>query len=979
MAVEILVSRNPQPPPQAQDVTPPVPLRLVADLLKGLNREQRAAVTHREGPLLVIAGPGTGKTEVVTRRAAWLIATKRARPREILALTFTDNAAEEMQARIDILVPYGQADSQVNTFHAFGDRLVREHSFELGLPGDVRLINRAEAIVLLREHLFELGLVRYRPLGDPTRFLGALVDLFQRAKDQNVSPADLAAYTGRLPATSPSELDIAQTQGELSAAFSRYQALLAERGLIDHGDQVSLAVRLLLERPQVRDAVTRRYRYLLVDEFQDMNSTQLELVQALTNAARNVTIVGDPDQAIYTFRGASSDNMASFKDRHPGLRQLILRRNYRSQQPIIDAAHRLIAHVTTRPNAWERQVAHRNRRTAVPVRSTWYGSPEEEADGVAAAIADSLSDGARPRDFAVLARSNAEIESMARSLRVRGIPVRTQLPADFFAQPAVRPLLAYLRVIADPHQTLELYALATSSPYSLGGALLTDLLSRARRRHRSLWEVLAESVDGITELDASFSRGVARLVEDVHAGVGLSHERSSAEVLYDYVRRSGRLARLVADAEAANARAVARFFEIVRSRAGLLGHDRVQVLVPYLDTLIEADDELAESGPLDVDAVSVLTIHRAKGLEFGTVYLTGLTDGRFPARARPQTLDLPWDQIHGHGPKVETDRLDEERRLCYVAMTRAREALWLSHHVGGPGGRGRRRPSPFIAEALDSPAAPAAIGLDAIGQIEALGTQPVSVPPRDVARCAPATLSYSELETYLDCPERYRLRHVVGLPTPSHHALTYGSAMHQAVAAFHLSRGRGQPLSETELLDVFARGWSPEGFLSREHEEARFAAGSEALRRFHREQTGTPSDVVAVERPFVFKLDELSIRGRMDRVDRSAEGAVIVDYKASDVRDQKKADDRARDSLQLQVYALAHEAEWGSLPHEVRLHFLDSGVVGAARPEDVRLDKARAKLRSAAAGIRNGEFEPRPNPVSCGYCPFRQVCSASAA
>jgi len=928
---------------------------------------------------LVIAGPGTGKTEVVTRRAAWLIATKRARPREILALTFTDNAAEEMRARIDVLVPYGQADAQVNTFHAFGDRLIREHSFELGLPGDVRLINRAEAIVLLREHLFELGLVRYRPLGDPTRFLGALVDLFQRAKDQVVSPRDLAAYAGGLPATSPSELDIAQTQVELSAAFSRYQALLTERGLIDHGDQVSLAVRILLERPQVRDAVTRRYRYLLVDEFQDMNSIQLELVQALTNDARNVTIVGDPDQAIYAFRGAGSDNMASFQERHLDARQIILRRNYRSEQPIIDAAHRLIMHVSTRPNAWERQVAHRHSRTAVPVRSTWYGSPEEEADGVAAAITEALAAGARPRDFAVLARSNAEIESMARSLRVRDIPVRTHLPADFFAQPAVRPLLAYLRVIADPQQTLELYALATSSPYALGGAPLTDLLSRARRRHRSLWEVLGESVDRGAELEASFGKGAARLIEDVSAGVLLSHQRSSAEVLYDYVRRSGRLARLVADAEAADARAVARFFEIVRSRAGLLGHDRVQVLVPYLDTLIEADDELADSGPLDIDAVSVLTIHRAKGLEFGTVYLTGLTDGRFPARARPQTLDLPWDEIHGQRPKAETDGLDEERRLCYVAITRAREALWLSHHVGGPGGRGRRRPSPFIAEALDSPSTAAAIGLDAIGQIEALGAPPIPVPLRDTETSVPAILSYSELESYLDCPERYRLRHVVGLPTPSHHALTYGSAMHQSVAAFHLSRGRGQPLSETELLDVFARGWSPEGFLSREHEEARFAAGREALRRFHHEQTAAPADVVAVERPFVFKLDELSIRGRMDRVDRTVEGAVIVDYKASDVRDQKKADDRARDSLQLQVYALAHEAESGSLPHEVRLHFLDSGVVGAARPDEVRLDKARAKLRAAAAGIRQGEFEPRPNPVSCGYCPFRQICSASAA
>src|SRR5918998_5316020 len=172
----------------------PVSFGAVQALLIGLDREQRRAVTHRDGPLLVVAGPGTGKTHVVTRRIAWLIATKRARPREILALTFTDKAAEEMQARVDQLVPYGQADAQISTFHAFGDRLVREYGFELGLPGDPRVLSRADAIVFLREHLFELGLERYRPLGDPTRYLGALVDLFGRARDEDVSADNFGAY-----------------------------------------------------------------------------------------------------------------------------------------------------------------------------------------------------------------------------------------------------------------------------------------------------------------------------------------------------------------------------------------------------------------------------------------------------------------------------------------------------------------------------------------------------------------------------------------------------------------------------------------------------------------------------------------------------------------------------------------------------------------------------------------------------------------
>jgi ATP-dependent DNA helicase UvrD/PcrA len=976
MAVQIVsFPSNESAPPI--DRGAPVQLGVVAELLRGLNREQRRAVTHRDGPQLVIAGPGTGKTEVVTRRVAWLIATKRARPAEILALTFTDNAAEEMQSRVDLLVPYGQADAAINTFHAFGDRLLREHAFELGMPGDLRLITRAEAVVLLREHVFDLGLDRYRPLGDPTRFLGALFDMVQRAKDDGISPEQmLAACSGKAVVATGSSPDDQVSRLELATAYSRYQALLNERGLIDHGDQVWLPLRLLRERPAIRGAVADRYRYLLVDEFQDMNRVQLELVFELTGAAGNVTVVGDPDQQIYTFRGAATDNLRRFEDAHRDLRRVVLRRNYRSLSPVVQAAARLISH-SAGPQAINplNAVAHRRARRPAPVRSLCFATPDEETNGVATQLSDAIADGARPRDFAVLARSNGEIDAMARALRVRGVPVRTLMPADFFSRPEVRPLLAFLRVVADPGQTLELYTLANAAPYALGSPQLTEHLAQSRRRHRSLWEVLSElHTTPAADPDGFWSR-VTALVDDVRAGVVLSHERSSGEVLYDYLRRSGRLARLARSGGDDEAGAVGRFFDIVRSRASLLANDRVGLLVPHLDALIEADNELSDTGPLDLDAVSVLTVHRAKGLQFRVVYLTGLTDGRFPARGRPAVLAAPITDTKNS----PVDRLDEERRLCYVAMTRASDELWLTHHVAGPGGRGTRRASPFLAEALDLPATSGTSQLDPISQLAAWG-QPVPETPRQVSAGNPAAvLSFSELETYLDCPERYRLRHVVGLPTPPHHAMAYGSALHHAVAAFHLARARGEQPTETTLLEAFRRAWSPEGYLSRDHEEARFAAGEAALRRFLADQTTSPSNVVGVERPFVFALDELRIRGRMDRIDQTPEGPVIVDYKSSDVRDQRKADERARNSFQLQVYAMAHDADAGALPHEVQLHFLDSGVVGRATPDAARMEKTREKLRSAAEGIRAGRFDPKPDRISCGYCPFRQICPSSAA
>lgn len=963
---------------------PPVSLAAVGELLAGLNREQRRAVTHRAGPQLVIAGPGTGKTEVITRRIAWLIATRRARPAEILALTFTDAAADEMQARVDMLVPYGHAGAAIHTFHALGDRLVREHAFELGLPGDARLINRAEAIVLLRDNLFALGLDRYRPLGDPTRFLGAMVDIFGRAKEEGVDATRLAQHAAQLAgrARDPAEHDAAAALAEQASAYAAYQHLLGRHGLIDHGDQLGLAARLLAERPNVRRDVVGRYRFLLVDEFQDMNRVQLDLLLALTPDGGNVTVVGDLDQAIYAFRGAASDNVRRFSAAHPGLEHVVLRRNYRSRQPIIDAAARLIGH-GPRPHidgADARQVAARRARNPRPVQLDTFVTSTDEADGVAAAAARRIASGVAPRDIAVLARSNAEIEPLVRSLNLAGLPVRTRTPADFFAQPEIRPLVAFLRCVADPSSSIELYVLATAWPYGLGGERLTELLADSRRAHQPLWAALSRLADDRSLPGDEFVTAVRRLVAHLRAAIDASHQRTAGEVLFDHLRRTSALARLAASDDAAAARSVARFFDLVRSRSALLADARVAALVPHLNELIDVADPVADDGPLDLNAVSVLTVHRAKGLQFRFVYLTGMVDGRFPVHSRPPALGVPWHELHADAASPAEDRLAEERRLCYVAMTRAMDELVLSTHLASPAGRGRRRPSPFIAEALDLPVNKAVVQQDQVGPL--IGTPPTipAMPAKaSVADLPASSFSFSMLEEYLDCPERYRLRHVIGLPTPPHHSLTYGRAIHAAVAWFHLRVAAGDTPSDADLVAEFRRSWLSEGFLSREHEEARFAAGVRALTAFRAREVATPAPVVAVERPFEFALDGMRIRGRVDRLDEDEGGTVIVDYKTSDVRDQRKANDKARGSLQLHAYALAHEQKTGKRPRAMQLHFLESSLIGESTPDPARLDKAREQLRAAMAGIAAGEFAPQPNPVACGFCPFRQICVASAA
>ena len=976
----------------------PVSLPQVAALLRGLNREQRQAVTHRDGPLLVLAGPGTGKTEVITRRVAWLIASKRARPREILALTFTAKAAAEMQGRVDLLVPYGQADTAIHTFHAFGDRIMREHAFELGLPADMRLIGRAEAVVLLRENLFSLGLERYLPLSQPDRFLGALVDLFWRAKDEGVLPQMMDDYVGGLLLHEAAEdeatdelRELAAGQAEIARAYHRYTDLLVERGLIDHSDQVLLCLRLIRERPTVRRQLRDRFRYVLVDEFQDTNPAQLEMVLELCGPAGNLTVVGDDDQAIYAFRGAAVSNMRRLVDAQPGLRQVVLRQNYRSLSPIVEAGQRLIMHndeqrLAALSGRARSPIAHRRASRAAPVRVLAYGSRAEEADSICRTIADRVQAGECASDFAVLVRTNADADAFGRTLAALGVPFRSSAPMPLVERPEVRPLLGFLRVVANPASSSDLYALACAAPYKLGGADLTAILNHARRRHRSLWEVLEElnQQPGLLRVGPATRKAVARLVRDLTAALELSHRRSTGEVLYDFLRRSGRLARLVEGGRETDHPAgladIVRFFELVRAQAALLGQDRVGFLVPYLDELTGAGGRLEEDLPPQSDEVSVLTVHRAKGLEFRVVFLAGLTEGRFPLRGRPAALTLP--PALCRDATVQGDSLSEERRLFYVALTRARDELWLSYSLDGPAGRSSRRPSPFIAEALDTlPAALPTVGSSGPRLLAPIPAPPVPPPKGEGAPSGGSlALSFSQLEDYFGCPERYRLRHVVGVPTPAHHALVYGNALHQAVAAFHLRQARAETMSEEALLNVFATHWSPEGFLSRSHEEARYRAGQSALRRFRAEQLANASaPPTGIERPFTFSIGPDKLRGRIDRVDETPAGAVITDYKSSDVREQRKADQKARESLQLQVYALAHQADTGSLPAEVRLYFLDSGVVGRAAPDVTRLERAGERISRAADDIRAARFEPRPSAVSCGYCPYRAICPSSAA
>jgi DNA helicase-2/ATP-dependent DNA helicase PcrA len=972
----------------------PVPTaanEVLSPILDDLNQEQREAVTHGTGPLLILAGAGTGKTSVITRRIAWLIATKRARPSEILALTFTEKAAAEMEERVDVLVPYGYADVTLSTFHAFGRQLVAEYALLLGLPGEPRVLDEAESMVFLREHLFDLPVDRLRPLANPTRHLAALRAAVDRARDEAVSPEEYAAFARSLAAAAADDADReeAQEQEEIAAFYAGYLELLESNGFCDYGQLVWLALRLLDEHPRVRRELGERYRYILVDEFQDTNVAQFQLLQKLCDAHQNVTVVGDDDQSIYQFRGASFANLLHFLEVFPQARRVVLVDNYRSTQPILDSAYRLIRHndpdrLEVQAGVDKRLVARKPKPNGPIPAFQHFDTASSEAEWVAQQIRQAVEKGGSWGNHAVLVRTHRSAKPVLQTFSYRGIPHRYVASRGLYDTPEVQLCEHLLRVVADPGDSPSVYELASSEVYRVPAGDLAVLSGLARRRNRSLSEIIDQAVTPSGEsLDAGISEGGEEQLRRMQADVAwlreLALKRPSGEVLYRFLERSGWIERLTSSEDPADERKVqnlALLFNVLRGYADLAPLDRVVHFVRHLELLREAGDNPPEAEPdEDDDAVHVLTVHRAKGLEFPVVYLVDLVEGRFPGARRGSALRFP-DALRREKLPTGDAHKEEERRLFYVGMTRAQEELHLSG-ARDLGGKRMYKPSRFVAEALDT-RMPSS-GPQKASALEALARHAPDRAEREIKlRPIPddeaLSLSHEQVADYCTCPLKYKFAHILRVPLLPHHGVVYGLAIHNAIRAYYRQVLNGWPVTIEDVLSAYQQSWRSEGFLTREHEEARFATGQESLRRFFERETRSGITPHSVEREFRFRLGPDVVRGRFDRVDLRPEGPVVVDFKSSDVREQDKADARAADSLQLKIYALAHREQFGSTPVSTELHFVDSGVVGRAAVEPATLDEAIEAIETASQGIRRRDFGATPSYSACRQCAFLSMC-----
>jgi len=956
---------------------------------KRLNRSQLQSVRYGKGPLLIIAGAGTGKTTVITERIGYLIGAGLAKPESILALTFTDKAAMEMEERVDLAMPYGYTDMWIATFHSFCDRVLRQEGLQIGLDSDYKLMSGAETTQFLINHLFQFKLDYFRPRGNPTKFVAGLLQHFSRLRDEDVQPKEYLAYAKKRleEAKTEEEKGEAVKTVELAEAYQDYQKLKIKEGVLDFADLIVNVLRLFRTRRNVLSQYRKQFKYILVDEFQDTNIAQNELVLLLAGRRANLTVVADDDQSVYKWRGAAISNVIQFKKHFPQAKVVSLTKNYRSTQIILDGAYRLIKH--NNPDRLEVKEKIDKRLVAVREEKGWpiefihAGRVEEEAELVVRKIVGLTRETKKYdyKDVAVLVRANNHVEPFVRALARAGVPYQFLGPGQLFHQPEVKDLIAYLKVLYNFENNVALYRVLSMKLFDLSDRDLAAIGNYAYKANLSFFEA-CEEIEKVAVAEDT-KKKIDDFVKMVYRHLKLLRDQTAGQILYYFLQDTGFL-KILADyqtpGEEKQAQNIAKFFD--RLKAYEVNHDdaSVRAVVDWLDfsLLLGESPTASDSDWEEENKVNLLTIHSAKGLEFPVVFLVNLVSARFPTRERREIIPIPQDLIKEILP-VGNYHEQEERRLFYVGMTRAKDRLFLTAADYYGEGKREKKLSPFVVEALGKDMLTAGRQALEEKQLSIFDFRPVKEKKEKPFAFQPTVvpyLSYSQIDTFNTCPRRYRYRYLQRIPVSPSAALSFGSSVHQALRDFYQVRRQGGRPTEEDLIKFLIKNWSSEGYASKIHEKRMKEQGEQMLRRYYQKGYNPEKSPRALEQSFAIKITpRLKIGGRIDRVDETDKGLEIIDYKTGRVWDQKKVDE----SLQMTVYALAavDKGIYNRRPNEVVLsfYFLGTGEKKTTRRTDDQLNQAKKEIIKKAGEIEQSAFEPKPG-IWCDFCEYRLLCEA---
>jgi DNA helicase-2/ATP-dependent DNA helicase PcrA len=955
---------------------------------------QREAIEHVHGPMLVVAGAGTGKTSVLIHRVGRLIEQGHAQPDKVRALTYTVAAAAEMRERVG--ARFGKIHS--TTFHDYCLDLLKRAGKDFGVLDDKDLW------IYLRKRLHELRLEHYVRAANVGKFLTDLLDFLSRCHDELVTPERYAEYVARLErgelpvprvAKSKDELSdeevIARCQ-EISRVFSTTERWLREENLGTFGHMMTRAHDLLTSDENLLAAERARARFLLVDEFQDANFAQIKILAALAGEEANIFGVGDPDQSIYRFRGASSAAFHLFRRHFPQTKLVVLGKNRRSTTPILQCAFAIVdknppvfGEADAGPLAYRRAPlqsarAEDARREGKPlpafqVEAISFTGKTSEAPDVVTIIEETKRNArCKWKDFGILYRTHAHRDEVAQELAERNIPFSIE-NMDVSDTPEVRDLFACVAVVVDMGSDASLFRVAALPQFEVDPEQLRSALRAiAKDSKEGVVVPLASVLDTVAG-----GRAVLHCVR--HARDEVSRKNAKTRAALELIGKQFRL-----DLGSPTLLAALKFaadWEIkATTKTKELGE-----WIEYLEYFREAGGWIPLASNPEEDTVRLMTAHGAKGLEFSHVFLLRATKGSFPTSYRETLVEFPRELRDPDSATAADDKTlhdQEERRLFYVAMTRAKDSL----HIYGKQGVGRdKTPVGFMRELISNatlqlwlrsraslPSQPELIEIAAAaGDVQPEGSRLSAWLTLPAINGLGARLSASAIETYETCPLQFKFEREWKLSRQLHAAAQYGAAMHRVLRTYFDSVRLGRTKADGELIQLFCEDLTACGIEDDYQRDLYLKQGMEQLKNFlaGARSTAVPN-VVHTEEWFDVQIAGTKIAGRIDRMDQSPDGSVnIIDYKTGKARSQEDADE----SLQLSIYAMAASEKWGYRVGELSFHNLEGNVAITSKRTDFQLEEARERVRGVARHIAEGNFEAKVG-FHCSFCAFRGLCPA---
>ncbi len=920
-------------------------------------------------------------------------------PENILALTYTEKAAREMQHRVRQALPDLESLPQISTFHAFCYGVLRKRHFQR------TLLDKVDVWIFLRRKMESLGLQYYQKLPEPGAFLHSLNDFFSRCQDELIEPSDFEHYVTTLEVEfqqngplldadeRAQEKEDIEKKRELARVFRKSRKLIEEAGASSLGSLIPETVRLFDREPEVLEIYRRLFRYVLVDEFQDTNYAQVELLKRLVKPPYNITAVGDDDQAIYRFRGASHGAFKMFDTAFPGHKTVFLDSNYRSTQHILRVADALIA---KNDRYRSKPKLHPTRDEGSQVYLLQSSDFLSEATWVADEVDRLIHQGTPPVDIAVLYRAHSYRDLLVEKFRKRNIRFAIH-GLSILSTIILRDLLAYLNIIHTPHDNVSLTRVLLTPRWRFPEDLSLEARRQASRNRCSIYDVLHSwEKSAPAQVEHTGWRELHHILMELHSYA------QHAPMTSLLPRLIGRLELSFADHDP-DATYVDVFRKFLEKWEGKSESWDLESFLEYFAYFREAGGVIEAPEPANrAHAVQMMTVHAAKGLEFPVVFILSVAPRRFPHSEQKPVIEFP-DALRKGPPPPANIHEQEERRLLYVGLTRAEDRLYVSSVA-----KSARKLSLFVDDLTSDPAvvardieridvpglSPQTAGAQATEPVPRHNARPPSPqsglfgdgqtasgihPPlaewaREASAIKPEEklqLSASAIETYGTCPQKFLFSHYLKIPTGPQPALTFGSVMHQCARHYFDLRRQG-PVKFEQIQSHFEQSWKDAGFEDNYQEQAYKKAGLEQLRIFVARHETVATLPIATEAHFTLDLGDVVMEGRIDQINPLKENSVeLIDYKTGRPPSQKDADT----SLQLSIYALAARDQMHLNPAQLTFYSLSNNepVRTVRTPRDLEL--VAKEIHEVATQIRQNIFPPKPGFV-CKYCDYVPICPA---